>query len=64
MTLLTTREAADELGVSLSTLGRLVRDGRLPIVKASTRRRMIRRAALDHYIDRNERFAGQRRRTS
>ncbi len=60
-TLLTPREAAAELRISLSTLQRLVREGRLPMVTTSAHRRGIRRASLDSYVDRNERFAGARR---
>jgi excisionase family DNA binding protein len=61
-TLMTRREAATELSVSLSTIDRLVREGRLPIVKASARRRMIRRESLTRYVDRCESFAGEKRR--
>ena len=60
--LLTTREAADQLGVSLSTLYRLVKVGAIPLVRVSARRRGIRPASLDAYVARNEHFAGERRR--
>lgn len=50
--LLTFREAADVLRVSLSTLERLVAAGRLPVVRVSNRRRLVTAADLERYIAR------------
>jgi excisionase family DNA binding protein len=63
-TLMTPREAAAELRISLSTLQRLARDGRLPVVTTSPHRRGIRQTSIDRYIDKHEKFAGAKRRAS
>jgi excisionase family DNA binding protein len=60
--LLTRQDAAAELGVSLSTLTRLVRVHALPIVRVSERRVMVSRTALDRYASGREGFTRSRRR--
>jgi excisionase family DNA binding protein len=59
--LLTRQDAADELGVSLSTLTRLVRVRALPIVKVG-RRTLVRPSAIERYIVKHEGYKGGRRR--
>lgn len=57
--LLTRQDAADQLGVSLSTLTRLVRIHALPVVKVG-RRTLVRPQAIEQFIDRNESYKGGR----
>ncbi len=61
--LLTIDEAAEALNVSRRTVYGLVHDGKLATVTIGRSRR-VRQASVERFIERNERYAGERRRAS
>jgi excisionase family DNA binding protein len=54
ITLLTTKEVADELRISQRQVYALIREGTLPAVDLGHRTKRVRRAALDAYVTARE----------